>query len=325
LKVTSGTTSKYFLTDHLGSTVGLADSNGAVVESATYDSFGRIQSNNLSTRYGYTGRELDETTGLMFYRARFYDPQVGRFISEDPIGFDGGINWYAYVGNQSIKYKDPRGLDSPGADAFYNDAYKKRKSNPPSGVCNVTDGSGCGIEFLPDHQVVGAKWRPFIEQSIRDMVNDCECQKAFNDAGLNLPAVWNNGIVIGSATLITDNNYTSLQLRLTDAERDASRRYVNADNAFTIMKPAFDSRPKTFINTAAYSVDFYEKPGDKLRGVLAHELIHAAGQPGVKPYGTLHRWFGIDDSGFWGYVGGYDDLHYFNPHYRNILKKCAKQ
>jgi RHS repeat-associated protein len=112
LKVTSGSTSKYFLTDHLGSTVGLSDTNSNVTESATHDSFGRIQSSNLSTRYQYTGRESDETTGLMYYRARQYDPQVGRFTSEDPIGFAGGdVNLYGYVWNNPLNYIDPFGQD----------------------------------------------------------------------------------------------------------------------------------------------------------------------------------------------------------------------
>ena len=127
LKVTSGTTSRYFLTDHLGSTVGMADTNGSVVESATYDSFGRVQSGNLTTHYGYTGREADEKTGLMYYRARFYDPQIGRFTSEDPIGFAGGdVNLYGYVWNNPQHFKDPL-----GHQGFYR--------NPPPGGWKDSD------------------------------------------------------------------------------------------------------------------------------------------------------------------------------------------
>ena len=110
LKLTNGTTSKYFLTDHLGSTVGMSDTNGNITESATYDSFGN-KTGTLSTRYGYTGREADEKTGLMYYRARQYDPQIGRFTSEDPIGFAGGdINLYGYVKNNPLSSTDPSGL-----------------------------------------------------------------------------------------------------------------------------------------------------------------------------------------------------------------------
>jgi RHS repeat-associated protein len=132
LKITTGSTSKYFLTDHLGSTVGLSDTNGVVNESASYDSFGRTLSSSLTTRYQYTGREADEATGLMYYRARFYDSQIGRFTSEDPIGFAGGdVNLYGYVMNNPLGFADPFGLSSDGGPY-----------HPPDGVrvgCRNTD------------------------------------------------------------------------------------------------------------------------------------------------------------------------------------------
>ena len=109
LKMNVNGNAKYFLQDHLGSTVGLADSSGNITSSASYDSFGNTTT-NLSTRYQYTGREKDEFTGLHYYRARWYDANLGRFISEDPIGFAGGdVNLFAYVGNNPLNYKDPSG------------------------------------------------------------------------------------------------------------------------------------------------------------------------------------------------------------------------
>jgi RHS repeat-associated protein len=60
----------------------------------------------------YTGRWLERETGDYFYRARYYGPEEGRFLSEDPIGFlSGDYNLYRYVRNQSIKLSDPLGLD----------------------------------------------------------------------------------------------------------------------------------------------------------------------------------------------------------------------
>ncbi|MDP1614568.1 MAG: RHS repeat-associated core domain-containing protein, partial [Methylococcales bacterium] len=56
----------------------------------------------------YTGRE-DDQTGLYYYRARYYDTNTGRFISEDPLGFEAGINFYAYVNNNPINANDPSG------------------------------------------------------------------------------------------------------------------------------------------------------------------------------------------------------------------------
>lgn len=117
LKLTNGTDTKYFLQDHLGSTTGLLDSSGNIVSSASYDSFGN-STNNLTTRYQYTGREKDEFTGLMYYRARWYDANLGRFISEDPIGFAGGdINLYGYVWSNPQSFTDPTGLDGWGNDS----------------------------------------------------------------------------------------------------------------------------------------------------------------------------------------------------------------
>lgn len=117
LKMVTNGQARYFLQDHLGSTVSLTDSSGMIVSSANYDSFGNATT-NLSTRYQFTGREVDSFTGLHYYRARWYDAKLGRFISEDPIGFAGGdINLYGYVWNSPNGFTDPMGLDGWGNDA----------------------------------------------------------------------------------------------------------------------------------------------------------------------------------------------------------------
>jgi RHS repeat-associated protein len=110
LKLKHKNANQYFLADHLGSTVGLANSSGALSDVTSYDSFGNATNRSFATRYQFTGREFDESTGLYYYRARWYDPQIGRFISEDPIKFKGGINWFAYVKNNPVKFIDPLGL-----------------------------------------------------------------------------------------------------------------------------------------------------------------------------------------------------------------------
>jgi RHS repeat-associated protein len=100
----------YFLQDHLSSTIGLASAGGSLVEPVQqYEGFG-LNAGSALTRYGYTGRERDELTGLMYYRARWYDQQQGRFLREDPVGFRGGVNLYQYVRNNPIVRNDPLGL-----------------------------------------------------------------------------------------------------------------------------------------------------------------------------------------------------------------------
>jgi RHS repeat-associated protein len=107
----------YFLADHLGSTAGLADPAGDLLEQLAYDSFGG-GAGSARTRYAYTGRERDADTGLYHYRARWYDPQAGRFVSEDPIGLVGGVNLNAYVKNNPVNATDPFGLQEGGTWAL---------------------------------------------------------------------------------------------------------------------------------------------------------------------------------------------------------------
>jgi RHS repeat-associated protein len=118
LRQTISSTASYFLADHLSSTNGLADSTGSLTSSTLYDSFGNATNPSFPTRYQFTGREQDPVTGLQYNRARWYDASIGRFISEDPIGFRGGdINLYGYVGNKPLRFRDPKGL-FPDADVL---------------------------------------------------------------------------------------------------------------------------------------------------------------------------------------------------------------
>jgi RHS repeat-associated protein len=112
LAVQRGSVDAVLQTDALGSVVRVVDRNGAVVTSYTYDSFGRTENitGSVVTPFAFQGRELDSETGLYYYRARYYDPQVGRFMSEDPISFAGGVNLYTFAFNNPVNLLDPLGL-----------------------------------------------------------------------------------------------------------------------------------------------------------------------------------------------------------------------
>ena len=95
-----------------GHVAALVDANEQVVNSYRYDPFGRIQqiSEQVEQPLRYGAREYDAETGLYFHRARYYDAELQRFISEDPIGFEGGINPYLYAGDDPVNARDPYGL-----------------------------------------------------------------------------------------------------------------------------------------------------------------------------------------------------------------------
>jgi RHS repeat-associated protein len=121
---------KLYHQDHIGSVSAITDHKGGVTQSFTYSAFGQMQraAGGGIARLKYTGRDDDET-GLYYYRARYYDPRIGRFISEDPMGYGAGdVNFYAYVGNNPVNGNDPsglvdwRGLGKATIDIFANGA-----------------------------------------------------------------------------------------------------------------------------------------------------------------------------------------------------------
>jgi len=114
---TDGTCSAptYFLTDHLGSTNITLDANAQIIAELRYTAFGEVRYAymNTPTDYRYTGQLQQRDLGLYFYKARFYDPALGRFISPDMIvpgaGSAKAFDRYAYGLNNPLKYTDPSG------------------------------------------------------------------------------------------------------------------------------------------------------------------------------------------------------------------------
>ncbi|PTA66362.1 hypothetical protein C8263_18360 [Deinococcus arcticus] len=100
-----------YLKDALGSTLGLVNANGAFSSTYVYGPYGEtIQTGNVDSNSNqYAAREKD-AGNLYYYRARYYNSELGRFISQDPIGLEGGINWYAYANGNPVQISDPYGL-----------------------------------------------------------------------------------------------------------------------------------------------------------------------------------------------------------------------
>jgi RHS repeat-associated protein len=151
----------WVLSDNQRTVRDIISSDGSLLNHVSYNSFGQVSERTNSTYsflYGYTGREIDEETDLNYYRARYYDSSIGRFITQDPIGFNAGdTNLYRYVNNNPINLIDPLGLGNRlvwqireqtlsngssvttyGVDESYNNTtvqvYRPKGSLFPSGV-----------------------------------------------------------------------------------------------------------------------------------------------------------------------------------------------
>jgi RHS repeat-associated protein len=145
------------LRDALGSTAAETSSAGLVTTSFAYEPYGRtaLSGEITGNSQQYAGREVD-ATGLYFNRARYYNPVTARFISEDPIGFAGGVNKYAYVGDNPITLSDPTGKSGadcmkafPKCDACTQAAAKCRDEHSDPVAC-LERGENPGIS-VTDH------------------------------------------------------------------------------------------------------------------------------------------------------------------------------
>jgi len=152
---------RYPLYDGIGTTQRLVDQNGTVTDSYTLDAFGKPFSSTGSTRNPYRyGGAWDYFTdylgsGLLQLGHRFYWPEVGRFIQQDPEGE--GVNWYAYVGNNPTSYVDPVGglaqfvaplLAGAGGGAFVEGEGIAVLCGPPGWIVGGVAAIGLGAYLL---------------------------------------------------------------------------------------------------------------------------------------------------------------------------------
>jgi RHS repeat-associated protein len=106
----AGTTDRRYLhADERGSIVAVSDDSGNVIGINKYDEYGVPAATNVGS-FGYTGQVWLPELGQWHYKARMYDPRLGRFLQPDPIGYGDGMNMYAYVGGDPVNFTDPLGL-----------------------------------------------------------------------------------------------------------------------------------------------------------------------------------------------------------------------
>ena len=105
--------------DHQGSVALLLNMEGDVVENYSYTSFGEVLEENSSLiPWGFSSKRYDPESGFLYFGRRYYDPSIGRWVTPDPIGREGGPNLYAYVGNNPMTNYDLYGLSTERPSVF---------------------------------------------------------------------------------------------------------------------------------------------------------------------------------------------------------------
>ncbi|RDE22357.1 RHS repeat protein [Motiliproteus coralliicola] len=152
---TADNTIYYYQNDHLGTPQRLIAASGVVVWEARYEAFGKatIIKETISNNLRFPGQYYDGETGLHQNYFRDYDPATGRYIQADPIGLEGGINTYVYVGGGPISWADPYGLKPcppgmvpNGTPCWINDGDGEGSGYPKEGKCATAN---CAAD-LPD-------------------------------------------------------------------------------------------------------------------------------------------------------------------------------
>ena len=167
----------YYQLDHLGTPIAAHNAKGEAVWTAEYEAWGRIRQETVSDGpkvnipFRFQGQYYDEESGLHYNRFRYYDPEIGRFVSQDPIGLDGGLNIYVYVKNP-VQWVDPSGLDSQwvrnwkdrygelAADHQVHHIIPKNKTTvslAKSLCANFQEHSASNLIALPESASVSAK------------------------------------------------------------------------------------------------------------------------------------------------------------------------
>ena len=201
LAMTDSTDQSYiYHFNSIGSTVAITDQNQNIVNSYSYDPYGTIlsQSETIPQPFKYVGQHgvMREPNGFYYMRARYYDPNVGRFISEDPIGFDGGsinlfsyvdsvgkplteTNLYLYTGNNPVNRKDPKGLNwhgnwcgpgGSGPTTDCNDSACKRHDK-----CYEDCGVNWLTRWVPGYDLPGSTCAWICDEKLVKEWKDCAC------------------------------------------------------------------------------------------------------------------------------------------------------
>lgn len=144
---------KCYHSDQVGSTLAITDEAGDVTDRWSYTIFGKVaeRTGSTDTPYQFNGAfgVCTDECGLYYMRARYYNPRIMRFLNADPIGFDGGLNWYAAFGNNPINAIDPLGMkDSKVYDGDMLERFVVKAYRLPAAILSFSTQFDAAVDHL---------------------------------------------------------------------------------------------------------------------------------------------------------------------------------
>jgi RHS repeat-associated protein len=183
----------YVHTDALGSPIARTNSAGTVIERSEYEPYGKLLNRPNDDRAGYTGHVMDSASGLTYMQQRYYDPQIGRFLSVDPVTADGntGSNFhrYWYANNNPYKFTDPDGR-------YICDGTKQQCASVEQGIQDIRSAASQLKEGSTERAILD-RVVDFYGEADHD--NDVTVQVVAGDSKAG------SAVTVGSETTITYN------------------------------------------------------------------------------------------------------------------------
>lgn len=216
--------------DQVNSVTALTGHNGTTEETTQFDAFGAPLSLTIPGTGNdllFTGREYDQPTGLYYYRARYYDSELGRFLSEDPLGFQSGdTNFYAYVNNNPVNYNDPMGLEKQMQINLDAVAFWGRLHRPAGDYIEYVPGQGGRMVTHPDRpgSANGSSLGMAVGISIGDSIADTQLYVDFHYA----PFSKGEGAYAGAGTGLTFSSTDGPLPALTPIYSESQHTEINA-------------------------------------------------------------------------------------------------
>lgn len=241
----------YHAQDGLGHVVALIDSAGRLATQRAYVPFGdAAQADSgqaIPDALRWKARERDAATGLYYVRARWYDPDVGRFSSEDPLGLTAGFNPYAFAANDPINYSDPTGLT---CRALYNVTYEVTSRN--------------GVELF----------RRELSRELIAYIGDCATGERGGSGAQAQPSVCSSKSFLGKVWTWPN---TLIGLEAAGASYLAGKvmgtgpSFRLGNNSLQLLNSPLNGRPYALGNVQVYGTDRYMHPsGERVQYGVAN-------------------------------------------------------
>jgi RHS repeat-associated protein len=262
---------EYIHTDSLGTPVAITDSDGNVVQTSEYEPYGKLLNRPLTDAPAYTGHEADATTGMVYMQQRYYDPEIGRFLSVDPLR-GAGFNRYEYARDNPFKFTDPDGRE-PCTGTHIGSCGSDGKS-----MAGMTDGRLHAIRKNPQAYIKALNNLP---KPQRDVV-----RAARYFSGAAMPVTMATGREVGAdiAKIGGDKPYLATNFALGDPAAGDGSGSVQQGQTYQgpgMLVATIHTHPVTSTFSGANGCYCY---GGYRGAFVADSDVHGALQSGVDSY-----------------------------------------